>query len=272
MKPTPASIRAFREAVFAHYEAHGRHNLPWRKTRDPYRILVSEVMLQQTQVDRVIPFYAAFLKAFPTARALAEAPLGQVLTEWQGLGYNRRAKMLRNAAKEIMGRWKGKFPKNADDIESLPGVGPYTARAVAAFAYNQDSAFVETNIRTALMHHFFRTGKVSDSELMPILDAALPRGKSREWYSALMDYGAALKRAGLRTNARVAGYAKQKKFEGSSRQARGAILRALVPGPFPVAKVSMLLGREREVQMKSALAALVKEGMVRVSRRKASLL
>lgn len=228
-------------------------------------------MLQQTQVERVIPFYQAFLKEFPSARALARAPLSKVLSVWQGLGYNRRAKMLQNAATEIVGKWKGRFPKMIEDIESLPGVGPYTARAVAAFAYNVDSSFVETNIRTVLIHHFFRTGTVSDKELVPVLEAALPRGKAREWYSALMDYGSALKRAGQKTNARVKGYAKQKAFEGSARQARGAILRALVPGSLPLSKVTMLLGREREAQMKSALASLVKEEMVQVSKGRVTL-
>jgi A/G-specific adenine glycosylase len=148
-------------------------------------------------------------------------------------------------------------------------VGPYTARAVAAFAYNADVIFIETNIRTAVMHHFFpRKREVSDKEIEKILEAAFPKGKAREWYSALMDYGAALKKAGVKTNARVKGYAKQAKFDGSFRQARGAVLRALSAGPLPSAKLTMLLGRERESQVKGALASLTKEGLVEIARGK----
>lgn len=232
---------------------------------DPYQILVSEVMLQQTQVDRVIPFYQAFLKAFPTPKTLALAPLSQVLTLWQGLGYNRRAKMLQNAAKEITGKWKGTFPRTIAEIESLPGVGPYTARAVAAFAFNTDSLVIETNIRAVVIHHFFgKNNVVSDDAIREVLAAVYPKGKARKWYSALMDYGAALKRQGVRTNARVKGHTKQKAFDGSLRQARGAILRALAKGPLTTQKVTMLLGRVREEQMQGALAALVKEEMVEI--------
>lgn len=263
MRTDPATLRAFRKLVLLHYKAHGRHMLPWRKTTDPYEILVSEVMLQQTQVDRVIPFYKAFLKAFPTPKKLAGAPLSHVLTLWQGLGYNRRAKMLQNAAKEITVKWKGRFPRAIEEIESLPGVGPYTASAVAAFAFNADSIFIETNIRAVIIHHFC-TGKnaVSDDAIREVLRAVYPKGNAREWYSALMDYGAALKRQGVRTNARVKGYTKQKTFAGSLRQARGAILRTLAKGSLTTKKVTMLLGLAREEQMKGALASLVKEEMV----------
>src|SRR3989344_7710205 len=127
-----------------------RPHLPWRKTKDPYKILVSEVMLQQTQVDRVIPFYNRFVKKYPTARALARAKLRDVLKEWNGLGYNRRAKFLHEAAKQL---GKSDFPKTAEEIENLPGVGHYTARAVAAFAFNKPEVFIETNIRTVFFYH-----------------------------------------------------------------------------------------------------------------------
>ncbi len=276
----------FRKLVLDYYRAHGRDTLPWRKTRDPYRILVSEVMLQQTQVERVIPFYERFVIRFPDVRALSRAPLASVLREWQGLGYNRRARMLHEAAKAVVNEHKGVFPREVPAIESLPGVGPYTARAVAAFAYDTDSIFVETNIRTAVIHHFFPRKAVertksedekriiydtySDSEIMAILGKARPSAENgaspREWNSALMDYGAALKRQGVRTNALVAGYAKQKRFDGSLRQARGAILRALSCGSEPTEKLTRLLGDEREAQMKGALASLTKEGLVELRR------
>ena len=242
--------------------------MPWRKTHDVYKILVSEVMLQQTQVERVIPFYKKFIKQFPTAKKLAAAPLSDVLKTWQGLGYNRRAKMLHSAAKELVAT---RFDLGDSDLrsnlvailEELPGVGPYTARAVAAFAYNQDVIFVETNIRTAVIHHFFQNKKkVADAEIEKILVQALPKGKSREWYSALMDYGAHLKRSGVKLNAKVLHLIKQKPFKGSTREARGAILREFTGGATSRARLTNLLGPSRRTQMKTALAALISEGLI----------
>ena len=249
----------FRRIVWSYYRKYGRHDLPWRKTHDAYKILVSEVMLQQTQVERVIPFYKKFSKQFPTAKKLTAAPLSDVLKTWQGLGYNRRAKMLHAAAKELETRKKF----SVAELEELPGVGPYTARAVAAFAYNQDVIFVETNIRTAVIHHFFsKKRKVSDMEIEKILLQALPKGKSREWYSALMDYGAHLKRSGVKLNAKVSHLVKQKPFKGSTREARGAILREFTGGATSRARLTNLLGPSRRTQMKTALAALISEGLI----------
>ena len=257
---TPSTFRAL---VWKHYRTHGRHDLPWRKTTDAYRILVSEVMLQQTQVERVIPYYKNFLKEFPTVAALAKAPLSSVLRQWQGLGYNRRAKMLHEAAKVVVREHKGRMPKDAVVLETLPGVGPYTARALAAFSANADSIFIETNIRTAVTHHFFPKKKtISDKEVLEVLTRAYPKGKAREWYAALMDYGSHLKRSGVRINARAKGYAKQSKFEGSERQARGAVLRALLSGTQTKKALTGLLGTERRPQMESALVKLVQEGLV----------
>ncbi|MBI3571991.1 A/G-specific adenine glycosylase [Candidatus Kaiserbacteria bacterium] len=250
----------FREMVWKYYRKHGRHDLPWRRTRDPYKILVSEVMLQQTRVERVIPFYNKFIGQFPTARRLSAAPLGSVLEAWQGLGYNRRARMLRAAAQEV---GHGVFPKRVEELAKLPGVGPYTARAVAAFAYNQNVVFVETNIRTAVLQYFFANKKrVSDKEIEKILARALPAGRAREWYSALMDYGAHLKASGVRLNAKSKQYAKQSRFAGSLREARGAILRALAYGSRAQASLINLLGSSRRPQLRTALAALAREGLV----------
>lgn len=263
------SIESFKKIVLDHYKALGRHALPWRKSHDPYRVLVSEVMLQQTQVERVIPYFEAWVKEFPNVRALATAPLSKVLRAWQGLGYNRRAKMLHQASKAVVKEYNGVFPKTPEALEELPGIGPYTARAVAAFAYNQDVVFIETNIRTVVTHHFFaRKKQVKDSDLLPFLEKALPKGKSREWYSALMDYGAHLKRTGVRLNARAKGYKKQKTFEGSDRQARGAILKALVRGPKESRLLIDLFGPERRGQLRNALASLTKEGMIELKQGK----
>lgn len=266
MSGKEARVSELQKAAWAHYKAAGRHALPWRQTHDPYKVLVSEVMLQQTQVERVIAFYEAWMKEFPSAKTLAKAPLSKVLRAWQGLGYNRRAKNLHAAAKAIA---KDGFPKTVEGIEALPGVGPYTARAVAAFAFNEDVVFVETNIRTVVMHHAFsRKKEVADREILTVLEAALPKGKAREWYSALMDYGAHLKRSGLRLNAKAKGYKKQSTFKGSKREARGAILKALVKGPRDAAFLVDLLGPSRRAQMRELLASLTQEGMIELTRGK----
>lgn len=263
----------FRKIVWAHYKKHGRHDLPWRppalplqrdKTLNLYRVLVSEVMLQQTQVERAIPFYKNFIRQFPTAKKLAAAPLSEVLKVWQGLGYNRRAKMLHAAAKKLAVR----NISTVLELEALPGVGPYTARAVAAFAFNQDGIVIETNIRTVVIHHFFSNrntsiyGSISDGQIQEVLEKVLPKGRAREWYSALMDYGAHLKRSGISHNAKSKGYTKQAKFTGSLREARGAILREFTKGVTSKVKLLNLLGPSRREQMKKAIEALKKEGLI----------
>lgn len=264
--PAAAKITAFRKTVWAHYRREGRHDLLWRKTNDPYKILVSEVMLQQTQVERVKAFYQAWMEQFPTVTVLAKASLADVLKAWQGLGYNRRAKMLHEAAKAITKRRV--FPKTPEELEKLPGIGHYTARAVAAFAHNADVVFVETNLRTAVIHHFFpRKQKVSDAEVLKILEKAYVPGRAREWYAALMDYGAHLKRSGVRVNAKSKTYAKQSRFAGSAREARGAILKCLVRGPRDGAFLAGVLGDDRVVQVKSQLASLTKEGLIELEGR-----
>lgn len=195
-------------------------------------------MLQQTQVERVVPFYKKFIKKFPSARALARAPLREALYLWQGLGYNRRAKYLHEAAKVIASQ-------KASAFAELPGVGPYTKAAVETFAFNQPDVFIETNIRTVFFHHFsntliYQSKKISDRELLPLVAEALKTSKMppREFYWALMDYGAYLKKSGVRLNHRSKHYVKQSKFEGSARQLRGAILRELLIKPQTLAQLA----------------------------------
>ncbi len=260
-------VREFQRVVRKYWKVEGRHDLPWRKTTDPYRILVSEVMLQQTQVERVLPYYAQFLKRFPTVSTLASASLSEVLIVWQGLGYNRRAKMLHETAKVVVQEYGGKFPTSAPELQMLPGVGPYTAGAVTAFAYNKDGIFVETNIRTVITHHFFADKTiVSDTEIREVLEKVFPKGKAREWYSALMDYGAHLKRTGIRINAKAKGYTKQSAFAGSNREARGAILRALSCKPETHIRLLVLLGPDRKVQIEEQISKLSKERMIHKKR------
>lgn len=232
------SIKSFQRMVLDWYGLNGRHSLPWRpptlKLRrdgncDPYKIMVSEVMLQQTQVDRVIEFYKSFLRAFPTARRLAQASVKDLLGHWKGLGYNRRALNLQRAAQLIVQKYGGVFPKKVEDIEALPGIGPYTARAIATFALNQPHVFIETNIRRIFIHHFFTDKKmISDQELMPLIRKALFKKDPRIWYSALMDYGSYLAKIIKNPNRKSRHYAKQSRFEGSRRQARAAIVRFLL--------------------------------------------
>jgi A/G-specific adenine glycosylase len=223
-----AKVRAFQRIVYDHYRAHGR-DLPWRKTEDPYEILVSEVMLQQTQVPRVVEKYGQFLRAFPDIKSLARAPLREILNVWQGLGYNRRALALKKTAEQLVSHFSGRIPSKADSLTTLPGIGNATACAICAFAFNQPTVFVETNIRTVFIHHFFdgRNG-IRDAHILPLVAQTLDHENPRTWYYALMDYGAAVKKRHGNPNTKSAHYKRQGRFEGSNRQIRGAILHALV--------------------------------------------
>lgn len=253
----------FVETVWRYYHKEGRKQLTWRKTKKPYRILVSEVMLQQTQVDRVATKYDLFLKRFPTVDALANASLGAVLREWQGLGYNRRAKMLHQCAGQVVERHGGQFPKTYDGLVALPGIGPYTAGAVMAFAYNKAVPIIETNIRTVYLHHFFHDKTdVSDSEIVRYIALTLDQENPREWYYALMDYGAYLKKTLGNQNTRSKHYTKQSKFEGSDRQIRGAILRTLIEGSMTRKKLHNVLDRFEDVRIDAQLEKLEREEIV----------
>ncbi|MFW6147892.1 MAG: winged helix-turn-helix transcriptional regulator [Thermodesulfobacteriota bacterium] len=186
-------------------------------------------MLQQTQVQRVIEKYGQFLRAFPDMHSLSRASLRDVLSVWQGLGYNRRALALKQAAQQVLLNFGGMIPSNVDSLISLPGIGNATACAICAFAFNQPTVFIETNIRTVFMHHFFDNGiKVADADILSLVAQTLDHHNPRVWYYALMDYGAALKKRYGNLNTKSAHYQKQGRFEGSNRQIRGAILQAMV--------------------------------------------
>lgn len=257
--------KRFQKKVLDFYRTHGRHSLPWRKTHNPYKILVSEMMLQQTQVDRVVPKYDAFLKRFPTVSDLASAPLSDVLVLWSGLGYNRRALFLKRIVDVVIAQMKGRFPKDTESLRALPGVGPYTAAAVSTFAYNQPNVIIETNIRAVFLHEFFPEQQgVSDAQLLPYIEQTLYRANPREWYWALMDYGAHLKRTNPNPSRRSAHHGAQSAFKGSLREIRGGILRYFAETAKKRHTKEALLSAYggSPARFDVALAGLVKDGFL----------
>ncbi|MCY4577242.1 MAG: A/G-specific adenine glycosylase [Candidatus Kaiserbacteria bacterium] len=251
--------------VLAYHEKE-RRSFPWRETVDPYHILISEYMLQQTQTERVVPKYVSFIERFPEITSLASAARKEVLALWSGLGYNRRAVALHNTAKMVVAVYDGVMPKTKEALLSLPGVGEYTAGAVLAFAYNKPVTIVETNIRTVVFHHCVRKkGVVSDTVISyfveQLLQTACNRGIApRIFYSAMMDYGSYLKSQGVRTNVRSKHYTKQSNFAGSVRQARGALLRHLIAADRGVSKKQLQM--LPVVRIDDGLAGLLADGLV----------
>jgi len=255
--------REFQAFVLDWYAKCGRHDLPWRQDHDPYKILVSELMLQQTQVSRVVPKYQAFIMQYPTVKKLAKASLGDVLRLWQGLGYNRRAKFLLQCAQSVSGEYKGVFPTTYDEILKLPGIGPYTAAAICAFAYNQPVELVETNVRQVYIHHFFkRAEQVTDTQILEKVRRTVPAGLSRDWYAALMDYGTHLKALHGNNTRKVKGYSKQSKFTGSNREVRAAIVRVLTVQPHTKAQLWQELQRYDQVKIQPQVDSLLADQMV----------
>jgi A/G-specific adenine glycosylase len=259
------TTKAFQTTIWEYYRTYGRHDLPWRQPEpdgsfSPYKIMVSEIMLQQTQVPRVIPKYIAFLEQFPTVQALAIAPLADVLTAWSGLGYNRRAKFLWQSAHMVTDRYQGIFPKTHKELVALPGIGPNTAGAILAYAYDTPMVFIETNIRTVFIHHFFADQQaVSDAALLSIIEDSLPPTNTREWYWALMDYGTHLKQTVGNVSRASSSYSRQSAFHGSRRQVRGQVLRLLTDRPRSLNELSDLISDER---LPAVLQDLAREKLI----------
>ncbi len=240
--------------------------MPWRNDTRPYYILVSELMLQQTQVQRVIPKFQEFIIKFPDEEKLAAANLSDVVAVWQGLGYNRRARYMQAAASMIMTDFRGTFPGDSEVLQRLPGVGHHTAGAIAAYAFNRPAIFVETNIRTVYIHHYFSetVDTVSDRQIIEVLERTLDRERPRQFYWSLMDYGSWLKQQGIRTTSRQHGYRPQTPFQGSVRQVRGAILRHLAKQHYSYRDLTISLGQESLDHQHSdaALRGLVRDGLI----------
>lgn len=236
-------------------------DMPWRHDTRPYYVLVSELMLQQTQVDRVVPKFEAFVERFPDVETLASASLAEVLALWNGLGYNRRAKFLHEAAKMILADYGGIFPDALEQLVRLPGVGPNTAGAILAYAFNQPSIFIETNVRTVYFTHFFEGAeKVTDAQLREVVGETIDREHPREFYQALMDYGTWLKRQGGGRLMQSHHYKKQSPLKGSVREVRGEIIRRLAVEDL--AHVALIRGYESDERFEPALAGLMADGLV----------
>lgn len=253
------TIRSFIRTVTDYYHVHGR-SMPWRSDTSPYGIFVSEIMLQQTQVGRVLGKYAEFLSHFPNFQSLSKAKLTHVLQLWQGMGYNRRAKYLHESARIICTTYQGVLPQEPHILETLPGIGPATAGSISCFAYNTSPIFIETNIRRCVLHYFFPRGhKVPDTKVREVLSqcmTVITREKMlspRQWYWALMDYGSHLKDIVSNPNKRSKQYVLQSKFEGSDRQIRGRLLREYLQGH----EAQLATAREHRIWKD-----LVKEGLV----------
>jgi len=280
-------VKPVQRRLLSWYTRNGRASLPWRKTRDPYRILVSEFMLQQTQVERVLPKYRAFVKRFPTIRALAAASLADVIREWQGLGYNSRALRLKRISEAAVTKFGGKIPRDLESLRSLKGIGPYTAAAVRAFAFEYDDAAVDTNVRRVIQ-------RITLGAEEP--QALVPRGRGHDWNSALMDFGATICTARapkcavcpLKTVCasfpidptvpeRNRSKAKTVPFKTTTRFARGRIIDRLRELPRGKRVSLLALHRELELPGRSAqdvttlVEALAREGLVTLRKRQVAL-
>lgn len=252
----------FKKTVWQWYRQHAPV-LPWRETKNPYHIFVSEIMLQQTQIPRVLKTYPQFLRAFPTTKALAKAPLRRVLSVWHGMGYNRRGLYLQQGAKEIVKTHDGKIPKDISTLDALPGIGPYSARAVACFAYGICEPFIETNIRRVIIHEFFpHEDKVADKEILIVLEHLQPQTPSlqREWYWALMDYGREALKKFPNANQKSKHYAKQSKFKGSPRYIRANIISYVLKNKKATTKELWVSLRE-DVYLKNISASRVEHAL-----------
>ncbi len=265
------TLSAFKKIIWNHYRKHKR-DFPWRRTRDPYRVLVSEIMLQQTQAPRVVEKYQSFIKRFPDFDSLARSSVSSVLREWQGLGYNRRGLALKKAAETVMKDHSGTLPRSYEALLGLPGIGPATAGDILAFAWNKPKAIIETNIRTVFIHCFFNDRQgIHDRDIMPLIEKTLDRANPREWYYALMDYGAMLKRTVPNPSRRSRHYARQSAFKGSNRELRSKLLKYLLAyGRQRTEIILEAVDAPKEIILKN-LQAMASEGLIAEKKTRAAV-
>jgi A/G-specific adenine glycosylase len=249
--------------MFSYYKQYGRE-FPFREKIDPYHVVVSEVMLQQTQTGTVSEKFLNFIRLFPDFEALAKAPLKKVLKAWQGLGYNKRAIGLQKTAKLIVKEHHGKVPKSRKTLKTLPYIGKATSGSILAFAFNKPEPFIETNIRRVFIYFFFPAKKkVSDADILPLVDKTLDRENPRKWYYALMDYGVMLKQRHPELTKRSSKYRKQKPFKGSNREVRGKLLKSFLSGQgLTEEQVLQKLPFDAR-RIKKVLKQLIKEGFIK---------
>lgn len=258
--------KEFQKKIWSFYKKNKR-DFPWRETYDPYTILVSEIMLQQTQTDRVLPKYKEFLSVFPNFESLAKASTTEVLKKWQGLGYNRRALYLKKTSEIIVQNYNNRMPQDIQALKNLPGIGIYTAGALMAFAFEKEALFIETNIRRVYIHFFFHDkDQISDKEIIPILEETMDRRNLREWYYALMDYGVYLGKTLPNSNKKSKHYVLQSRFEGSDRKIRGEILRVLLHSQKVTFQTLYDHFKESRTRIDTIVKGLEKDGFIIVKK------
>ncbi|MFC1686996.1 Fe-S cluster assembly protein HesB [Patescibacteria group bacterium] len=260
-------IQSLRRKILRFYRLHGR-NLPFRKTTDPYKITVAEIMLQQTQVDRVVPKYKAWIKKWSNWQKLSKTSNKQLLRMWSGLGYNRRALNLGKLAKTVVNNFNGKLAANPKTLQTLPGIGPYTANAILIFAYNKPLVTIDTNIRRVILYELGLPASTSMKNVEKLAWQLLPEKRSRDWHNALMDYSRLVLPNKIK---RLPALTKQSKFEGSVRQIRGEIVRQLTTKPFiTIKQITRSLKRTKQDVFK-AVKTLEKDGMVKLDKSRITL-
>ena len=261
------TLETFKQTVWDFYKENKR-DFAWRQTVDPYKIVVSEIMLQQTQTHRVAPKFELFIQKFPTFQALANASTPEVLMLWVGLGYNRRALALHSIAQRVMEEYNGQLPDSVETLKTFKGLGHATASSIVAFAFNKPTEFIETNIRAVYLHTFFNHQEdVHDKELWPFVCATLDKENPREWYYALMDYGVHLKKFYKNPSKKSKHYATQSPFNGSDRQVRGAIVRLLLEhknlASQELINFLFTLFPDKQDNFESIIAGMLKENFIK---------
>ncbi len=258
-------IGLFQKFIYEYYKNHKR-KFPFRENITPYNVLVSEIMLQQTQTGQVSEKFLKFTKKFPSFTSLSKAPLEDILKEWKGLGYNRRAIALKKIADTVIKDFDGKLPESIDILKSFPQIGHNTASSINTFAFNKPTAFVETNIRRVYIYFFFpNRNRIDDKEILPIVKKTIDTSNPRDWYYALMDYGVMLKKTHPELNKKSKHYRKQSPFKGSTREIRGKVLDLLIKhGMMNLKNIHSHFERKDNKRITDVLNQLRKEGFLEI--------